>query len=233
MNPSLANMIKSKTPPIDERVGLGLSYSEAPDIPHFIDRLFRVNADGHPNGLTYLGFTTLTPRECYREATSRTMTSNSNKRLFNINRSDTRYYSFNFDFKGKRISRVVMLPFIRRHGFMYLNGVKYIVTPILADGIFTIKPEKIFFKIIKTRIWFLQDKNNHMVVDGVFEPSAFIYSHIHNKSKDTKHMKPTLVHALAACPRRHQGVLFHHQHFLASRGPLQSQSQGLHLFQRQ
>ena len=54
MNPLLIQRIKEDTPHIDERIGLGLSYHDNPNIPLYVDRLFRINSKRFPKKLSIL-----------------------------------------------------------------------------------------------------------------------------------------------------------------------------------
>lgn len=198
MNPLLIERIKEDTPHIDERIGLGLSYHDNPNIPLYVDRLFRINSKRFPKKLKYLGCEKVPPKEGYQYMTR---ISNNNTRKYDINKNDIRLYAFNFDFDGQPIRKYIYLPFIRRHGFMWMNGVKYMVAPVMADGIITIKPTEIFVKLIKIKLWFERIRSVNIFVDGVSEYTSIYHSKIHNK-KDTGRtdnfikMKCTLVHYL-------------------------------------
>ena len=198
MNPLLANAIQDRTPKIDSRIGLGLSYHDSENIPGYVDRLFRINSKRFPSKLKYLGCEPATPLEGYRFMTRLV---SSNVRRHDINRNDIRLYAFNFEYAGKPIRKYINLPFIRRHGFMYMNGVKYVVAPVMADGIITVKPTEIFVKLIKTKLWFERINTVAFVVDGVVEYTSVYFSKIYNvvstnKTDDFIKMKSTLVHYL-------------------------------------
>lgn len=197
MNPLLNKFIKDNTPVIDPRIGDGLSYSESSKIPAFIDRVLRINSASFPKGLVYIGLRKATPLEGYRYQTR----ALNNIRRYDINRNDIRMYVFHFEFNGTPMQKYIYLPFISRHGFMYMNGVKYVVSPVVADGIMTIKPNSIFVKLIKTKLWF-ERFVSQIVVDGVREYVPIYFSKIHHKESDSNSggrmikMKPTLVHYL-------------------------------------
>lgn len=197
MNPLLNKFIKDNTPVIDPRIGDGLSYSESSKIPAFIDRVLRINSASFPKGLVYIGLRKATPLEGYRYQTR----ALNNIRRYDINRNDIRMYVFHFEFNGTPMQKYIYLPFISRHGFMHMNGVKYVVSPVVADGIMTIKPNSIFVKLIKTKLWF-ERFVSQIVVDGVREYVPIYFSKIHHKESDSNSggrmikMKPTLVHYL-------------------------------------
>ena len=197
MNPLLNKFIKDNTPVIDPRIGDGLSYSESNKIPAFIDRVLRINSASFPKGLVYIGLRKATPLEGYRYQTR----ALNNIRRYDINRNDIRMYVFHFEFNGTPMQKYIYLPFISRHGFMHMNGVKYVVSPVVADGIMTIKPNSIFVKLIKTKLWF-ERFVSQIVVDGVREYVPIYFSKIHHKESDSNSggrmikMKPTLVHYL-------------------------------------
>lgn len=197
MNPLLNKFIKDNTPVIDPRIGDGLSYSESNKIPAFIDRVLRINSASFPKGLVYIGLRKATPLEGYKYQTR----ALNNIRRYDINRNDIRMYVFHFEFNGTPMQKYIYLPFISRHGFMHMNGVKYVVSPVVADGIMTIKPNSIFVKLIKTKLWF-ERFVSQIVVDGVREYVPIYFSKIHHKESDSNSggrmikMKPTLVHYL-------------------------------------
>ena len=197
MNPALNNFIKDNTPVIDPRIGDGISYSESVKIPAFIDRVLRINSASFPKGMVYKGLRKATPLEGYKYQTRPL----NNIRRYDINRNDIRMYVFDFEFNGTPMSKYIYLPFISRHGFMHMNGVKYVVSPVVADGIMTIKPNSIFVKLIKTKLWF-ERFVTQIVVDGVREYVPIYFSKIHHKESDGSaggrmiKMKPTLVHYL-------------------------------------
>nr|DAJ64676.1 MAG TPA: hypothetical protein [Caudoviricetes sp.] len=197
MNPALNNFIKDNSPVIDPRIGDGISYSESGKIPAFIDRVLRINSASFPKGMVYKGLRKATPLEGYKYQTRPL----NNIRRYDINRNDIRMYVFDFEFNGTPMSKYIYLPFISRHGFMHMNGVKYVVSPVVADGIMTIKPNSIFVKLIKTKLWF-ERFVTQIVVDGVREYVPIYFSKIHHKESDGSaggrmiKMKPTLVHYL-------------------------------------
>lgn len=197
MNPELCKLIANKTPVIDPRIGDGISYSESHKIPAFIDRVLRINSASFPKGMVYKGLRKATPLEGYKYQTRPL----NNIRRYDINRNDIRLHVFDFEYNGTPLSKYIYLPFISRHGFMYMNGVKYVVSPVVADGIMTIKPNSIFVKLIKTKLWF-ERFVTQVVVDGVREYVPIYFSKIHHKESDSNSggrmikMKPTLVHYL-------------------------------------
>lgn len=197
MNPALNNFIKEETPVIDPRIGDGISYSESGKIPAFIDRVLRINSASFPKGMVYKGLRKATPLEGYKYQTRPL----NNIRRYDINRNDIRMYVFDFEYNGTPMSKYIYLPFISRHGFMHMNGVKYVVSPVVADGIMTIKPNSIFVKLIKTKLWF-ERFVCQVVVDGAREYVPVYFSKIHHKESDSSaggrmiKMKPTLVHYL-------------------------------------
>lgn len=189
-------LVKDNTPKIDPRLGNSLAYDASKNVPDFIDRIFRLNAASFPRGLEYLGYEKATPMEGYRYMT-RVVTNNV--RRYDINRNDIRLYNFLFRFQDKIIRKPIYLPFIRRFGFMYMNGVKYVVSPVVSDGIITVKPTSIFIKLIKTKLWF-EKINSLVVIDGIITHASIYYSQIHNKPADAEKveraikMVPSLVH---------------------------------------
>lgn len=198
MNPRLMQLIKENTPKIDPRVGEGLAYYQSKSIPDFVDHLFRMNSIAFPEGLKYLGYEKASPIEGYKILTK--PTSNS-VRKYDINRNDVRVVNYLFEWEGKIIKKGIYLPFISRFGFIHLNNVKYIITPVVSDGIVTVKPNSIFIKLIKTKLWF-ERLNYQFHVDGTREYAPVYYSDIHNKPSDGNlvekmvKMKCTLVHYL-------------------------------------
>ncbi len=191
-------LIKENTPKIDPRVGEGLAYYQSKSIPDFVDHLFRMNSIAFPEGLKYLGYERASPIEGYKILTK--PTSNS-VRKYDINRNDVRVVNYLFEWEGKIIKKGIYLPFISRFGFIHLNNVKYIITPVVSDGIVTVKPNSIFIKLIKTKLWF-ERLNYQFHVDGTREYAPVYYSDIHNKPSDGNlvekmvKMKCTLVHYL-------------------------------------
>ena len=95
MNPKFAQMVKSHTPKIDDRIGFGLAYHDNGRIPLYIDNLFRVNSTSFPDGLQYLGFRAATPIEGYKYMTRNN--GDRSPRRHDINRSDLRLYKFLFN----------------------------------------------------------------------------------------------------------------------------------------
>lgn len=176
MNPKLMELIQSNTPQIDPRIGDGIAYSVNEQIPAYIDNLWKTYSESFPKKLKYLGYEACNPKEGFNYLTRK----NSASRKFDININDIRLYSFNFEYDGRPIKKYIYLPFVRRHGFIYLNDNKYIVTPVIADNIFTIKPEKIFAKLIKMKIWF-ERITVSVLIDGELEHCTMFHSAIYNK----------------------------------------------------
>lgn len=202
MNPRFVEGVMKRTPAIDPRIGLGLAYHLNSGIPQYVSSLFSCNASRFPTRLKYVGYREATPYEGYAYMT-RVL---NNSRFHDINKNDIRLYCFMFRWEGpngdvREINKYIYLPFIRRHGFMYMNGVKYIVVPVMADGVMTIKPTEVFIKLIKTKLWFEKINNVPFVVDGEPEYTNVYTSKIHNKNSKNKQidsikMKPILYHYL-------------------------------------
>ena len=176
MNPKLFSAIESNNPKIDPRIGDGLAYSVNDQIPIYIDNLWKTYSESFPKKLKYLGYEPCNPKEGFSYLTRK----NSTNRRFDININDIRLYAFNFEYDGRPIRKYIYLPFVRRHGFIYLNDNKYIITPVIADNIFTVKPERLFVKLIKMKIWF-ERMNISVIIDGNMEHCTLFYSEIYNK----------------------------------------------------
>lgn len=200
MDPKFAKAIQDGTPKINERIGNGLAYHESPTFPAFVDRLIRINHASYPIGFKYLGIEPATVEESYKFATRLV---NNNIRYYDVNRSDLRLYRLLFEYEKQTIVKYLYIPFITRHSFMYMNGVKYIVTPVLADGIITVKPNSIFVKLVKTKLWFYY-LNHAVKVDGNVKYYPIYYSEIHkkkpgdDKARSMIKMKTTLVNYMCA-----------------------------------
>lgn len=198
MDPLLMQAIKENTPKINPIIGNGLAYHEGGKILEFVDRLWRMNSSSFPDGMTYLGCEKCSPKEGYQ---FETRVVNNTTRRYDINKNDIRLCAFIFEYNGQILRKYLYLPFIRPHGFMYLNDTKYVVAPIVSDGVITVKPDSIFVKLIKMKLWFYRIYTQ-IIVDGQREYGTLYHSKVHNKPNSNEagqnniKMKTSLVHYL-------------------------------------
>ena len=188
-------LVKANTPQIDRRLGEGLAYDASKDIAGYVDQIFRINSASFPKGLDYLGYEKATPMEGFKYMTR---VATSNTRRYDINKNDIRLVNFIFRYQGEIYKKQIYLPFIRRFGFMFMNGVKYVVSPVVSDGTITVKPTSIFVKLIKAKLWF--ERFIHLVViDGKPEYIPVYWSQVYNKRPTEEQgvryikMYPTLI----------------------------------------
>lgn len=194
MNPKLVSFISSNSPKIDTRIGEGIAYTESKKVLGFLDKLINMHTRVFPKGLVYHGIRLATPREEFLfriNGKNYQREPGTGTSKFKLIKEDVRLAIIHFEYKGESIEKPLYIPFVRRHGIMYINGSKYVFTPVLADGTITAKHDCVFTKFLKIKLFFKR-REFSFFEDGVLKHVGVVYSNVHNKRNEEAKTQPIL-----------------------------------------
>lgn len=187
MEALFARLLDKHVPKLNHHVMAGLACLYMPKTEEYLDKVFRSAARSFPEGLRYEGYEPCSPYEEFEEVTK----VRTNKRVFDLARSDLYYVKYNFSFNGIKLrSRYIYLPFVNDGGVMSLGGSKYHITPVLSDKVISPESDSIFVRLLRDKITFRRCLHT-LVIDGIRETTHVVWSPIYRKSKDKKKVPAT------------------------------------------
>lgn len=196
----------------------GLAVKHLPQMPRFIDEVFRSVAGGFPNELSYLGCRRCTPQEEFREISKH----RQSRQTYDVARSDVYMMEYRLLYRDTRmkdqglppiekpISRFIHLPFVNTAGTIFLSGSRFVISPVLADRVISVGLNSIFVRLLKAKLTFNR-VSHHYIANNETENLHVIWSTIYNKKKMPNSPKATvrancsLVHYLL-CKRGFTGM---------------------------
>jgi hypothetical protein len=195
MLPSLANkLIKESLPQVNPVIGKGLAVTHMPEVPNYIDSVFRSVERDFPEGLKYLYCRKLTPLQSYDEIAKR--------KNYDVARSNLYMMEYFFQYKDEKpFSRILYLPFVGQAGSFYISGTMYTISPVLADRVLSIMNDHVFVKLSKSKITFRKIPY-HFFANDRLESTSLVYGDVHKGKKNTtshtrkKRAKSIMVHYL-------------------------------------
>lgn len=199
MDIQLRQLMRNKTPPVNPDIVEGLAVKHMQGFEEYIDNVFRSVAKEYPPQLEYVNFQRCNPQEEYNLATRKTGNARNGGSFFDFARSDIYLCKFFFRFNGKDMApRYMYLPFVGTAGTIFQSGTRYVMSPVLADRIFSIGVNDIFIRLLGAK--FTVERQFFSIrVNDIKETVQVAWSMVHNKAKKTNTgPKTTLVHYLLA-----------------------------------
>lgn len=201
MDPALRQAMAARTPKINPVIAEGLAVREMRHVEEYVDSIVRHVEKDFPEGLSYVDYRRLTPIEEYIRVTEQ----KSSRSQFDVSRSDVYMIVLNFDFKGKKITKPLYLPFVRDGGMIVLRGSTFAISPVLADKGISLGTDSAFVQIPRAKITFKRTRH-HFVANGVRRTPNVVHSWLHHRNRKSRRqsvkspvkMETTLVHYLFA-----------------------------------
>lgn len=182
---------------INKEIGRGLAAEQSKDIEQYIHEVMQCASHSFPPGLRYVGHRRATPDEQLKELTR----LRRKRRTHELAKSDLYHYLFLFEYEGVPLKpRYIQLPFIRPGGIMRVRGSSFVVSPVLADNIFSIDNSKIYMPVTRSKITFSKEPTSFIEDDEVLSVDA-IHSPIFNvinKSERNVKSRSLLMHYILA-----------------------------------
>ena len=203
---SLLNYVIEDTPTFTESIANGLATTHALQIESYIDSVFRAVSTGFPEGLKYIGYRRLTPAEELAEVTK----PRNNRRAYDVAPSSVHMVEFKFSFTEdgatpntsggtREFSRILYVPYIGEAGTMYISGSRYVVSPVLADRIFSVGEQSMFVRILKARLMFNRLAHAYRTNSGL-ENQLVVHCRVYNEETKQRNRlvkcESTMVHYL-------------------------------------
>lgn len=201
MDPVLAELVSKDAPALNRSLADGLATDRLKYAEECIDVQMRSVATFFPKDLVYEGFQPCLPNEEYSEITKRKTINRAFKYTYNLARSDTYMVKYFFKFKGQPIVRYISLPFLNQDDTIHINGVKFIISPVLCDRIISVGPQEVFVKLNLAKLKFKTDPVIY-VADDQPDIVQLLHSEIYNRTSKNKELpknvkaKTTMVHYL-------------------------------------
>lgn len=182
MNKDLLAFIASDTPPLNPDICNGLIVRDMEKCEVYLDRTIKSLLDdmGKNLGFRYLGFERISPME---EFTYRTRGKNNQSRKYDIAQSDVYMVKLKFEFKGKPYEKLLMLPFVRPAGTIFIYGTNYQVVPVLVDKIISVEYQKVFVRLTSVKLNFQKYPYQFLLNDKHVTYSIVKSSIYRNKKK--------------------------------------------------
>lgn len=187
MDKKLRALIEADTPKVNPNVVNGLATKAIPYAEEYIDTVFRSTTKASVYGLEYIGCKRCTPQEEYNEVTRKKGT----KRSFDIARSDIYLMRYNFRYKGKDLPpRYLYLPFVSQAGTIIMSGSRYLISPVLADKVFSIGHSNIFVRLLRDKLN-IEREPHSVYINGIRETVQIVWSLIHHRTNSPRKIRAT------------------------------------------
>lgn len=198
MDDYLMAMVRDDTPKINPDIANGLATIHMKHVEAYLDDVIKAVSKDFPEGLLYVGCQRCTPQEEYAFATNK----KSNRRSFDISRSDVYLMKYFFKYNGEALPpRYVYLPFVNDGSFINIGGSRFTISPVLSDKVISLGMTNVFVRLLRDKLIFERVPHN-VIVNGNRETVQVIWSLIYHKPQNQKNIKPlikancTLVHYL-------------------------------------
>ena len=175
-------VVESLTPKINPDLGNGIAVTHMKEIEHYHDSVMRSVSSDFPAGLVYLGSRACDPAEMFAASSK----AKSGKKTFDIAPSDVYLVEYRFQYLDEPpFSKYVYLPFVGEAGSIRLSGTNYVISPVLADRVFSVGNDFVFTRLLKAMPTFKRLPQAY-IANNLRENHSVIYSKIHNnKTRST------------------------------------------------
>lgn len=191
LNTKHINKVMKSTLRINPDIAYGLAVKQSMEIEQYVHDVIRCASASFPPGLRYMGYRRATPDEQLRDLCR----LRRKKRIHELAKSDLYHCLYNFEytdpetgFTKKLKPRYIQLPYVRQGGIVRVRGSSYVISPVLADNIFSIDKQKIFMPVTRSKITFFKE-NYAYLKNGNVESVDIVYAPIFNIQKAKKHKK--------------------------------------------
>ena len=190
------NKCFDSSPRINPVLANGLVEHQSKGIERYIDEIIRSASHSFPPGLKYVDCRRATPEEQFRELTR----LRRSKRIHELAASDLYHCKYRFEFNGIELKpRYIQLPYIRRGGLIRIRNASFVVSPVLADNVFSVERDQIYMPVSRSKLTF----NRWPVTfraNGKLVSVDTVHSPIFNtrKKERHKHKVSLLIHYILA-----------------------------------
>lgn len=174
----VSDLILGGEPILNPLITQGWSVHEMKNTKQYIDRIIECVAESFPEGLTFDGSEYCDPMETF-QVVIRARGFNS-RRGYDIAKNSVFMVRYNFTYKGTKLPPAYYyLPYVSDGGMMYISGILYSVSPVLADRVYSVSESEVFVKLNRAKLKFLRIPY-HFVEDGVRTSGYMAHSALHN-----------------------------------------------------
>lgn len=203
MDPELARISDRRTTKLNPDIanGLATKHMQPHEVENYINAHIRSLARDFPDGVTYHGLERCTPEEEFAEQT-RKRSESASRRTFDVSHSDLYMVKANFRQHGAPLEPLKFyLPYVSDGGTITISDGRFVISPVLADRVFSIGIDDIFMLLTRARLTF-ERMDHHIRVNNKRITEPVVWSQVHNISAAMKKMKKavraktTLMHYL-------------------------------------
>lgn len=180
----------NEQPKFNPQICDGFAYSQLQDVTKHIDIVMEAVSRSFLEGFTYLGCKICTPMEQFIAQANLPARAD----IYDVSRSSVFMVKYMFSYKGVKLTpKYIMLPYAERGGIFTIRGTKNVVSPVMADNVFTIENNNIFIPLTRSRIN-VSSLHTSYIADNVEQNVNTAYSQLHNKEKNARKKRrfPTL-----------------------------------------
>lgn len=178
-----------------KKIANGIAHEEAKSAKAYIDKIITCAAEQYPEGLVFNGSRRVDIYEEYRVVTKNTRQNKGQHRIYDLARSDVYLVRYDFEFHGEPCEpQYLYLPYIRKGGLMWINGKQFVISPVLADKLFSIGIDNVFIQMPRGPATFKSEWHK-FVANGQRVSKSVAWSRLHNRdAKKNKAAKSVVIH---------------------------------------
>lgn len=190
MDTRLFKRYEERGPKFNQVITRGLACKDIPDAKAYIDRIIRCAEQQYPEGLVYEGSRRCNPVEEYNQVTA---ISKGSKRVFDLAPSSVYLVRYDFSYKGEPLyPQYLYLPYVEEGGTIDIMGKKFMISPVLADKVFSVGTDNVFIPMPRGKVTFYEENSYYR--QGAFDPNdpldghtgvrrvkAVVWSELHNR----------------------------------------------------
>lgn len=174
----VTDLILGGAPKLNPLIVNGWSVHEMENTKRYLDRIIECVAESFPEGLTFDGSDYCDPVETF-QVVVRARGFNS-RRGYDIAKNSVFMVRYNFTYRGTKLAPAYFyLPYVSDGGLMYISGILYSVSPVLADRVYSVSETEVFVKLNRAKLKFLRVPY-HFVEDGQRVSGYMAHSSLHN-----------------------------------------------------
>lgn len=193
MDPEVARIMSLRTPELNPDIanGLATKHMQPIEVERHISERLRALSKDFPEGMRFVDIVRCTPQEEFNEQTRRRSDSAS-RRTYDVAHSQLYMVKIRTRYNDEPLEdRYLYLPYISDGGTITISDGRFVISPVLADRVFSISVDDIFMVLTRARLTY-ERIDHHYKVNGRRVTEPVIWSQVHNVSAAMKKMKKTV-----------------------------------------
>lgn len=164
-----------------KKIANGIAHHETKAVKRFVDKIINCASEQYPEGLSFEGSYRVDPYEEYRVVTKNAQQKKGQSRIFDLAPSNVYLVRYNFKFHGEECDpQYLYLPNIRKGGLMWIKGKQFVISPVLADKLFSVGVDNIFIQMPRGPATF-KSEWHRFIANGVRVSKGVAWTRLHNR----------------------------------------------------